>query len=327
MLEENWAIVEPRLRAVIFDEVTWKLEVEAEWATAKGAVYKKEIVDLAVERSRVSATYFTREAIFSTLQYDRCPKFLGVDWNNPQNGVRLVETAELNLTGSPNYWVTRNEIISYETYTQTRAVERIMKLYDEHLYRKIAVDSGYGEFQIERITQELVKRGINPNSVLHVVDCNAGAEEIDIEYISPVYGHATKETLKIRMKDRIVNLLTTYLESVLVLFKEDDIDKTSIVTEIRNFLRKETSIRGGFIYSDKTHSLSALQINVHGIEQYKKDGHMEVDKIEIFKSESIGKMVGLTLDNTIAHNSFASLQYKPTRMTGIANGRERRSIL
>jgi hypothetical protein len=324
-MDEDWAQIEPRMRAIIFDDVTWKLEIEAEWATARGAVYKKEIIDGAIERGKIGDMYLTRDSVLNSLQYERANKFIGVDWNNPQNGVRIVELAEMNFSGFPLLWLTRNEIISYEEYTQTRSVERIIELYDKYRYKKISVDSGYGEFQIERITQELVKRGIDPSTVLHVVDCNSGSEEVLIEYISPVHNYLVKEPIKIRVKDRIVNLVTTYLESTMVLFKEDELDKYSIIPELRNFRIKETSVRGGYIYSDKTHSLSALQINVHGIEHYKKNNKHVEDCIEIVRDFDRSKITSLGINSIISHTTFNN--NNSTRLRGLTNGRERRSIL
>lgn len=326
-LESNWDEIEPRLRAVIFDDVTWKLEVEAEWATAKGAVYKKEMIDDAIERSLMGHNYLTKTSIMDTMQYIRAPKFIGVDWNNPQNGVRIVELARMGLTGQDLFWVVRNEIISYEQYTQSRAINRIMELFDEYGYRIISVDAGHGEYQIERLTQELVQRGREPHDILHVVDCNSGSEEVMIEYKSPLDGGIYREPVKIRMKDRIVNLVSKYLENNLALLKEDDMDKAGIVPEIRNFLRKETSLRGGFVYSDKTHSLSALQICIHGIETHYIDEDNSKPIIERLRSDALASMVNIRKDEQVQFQSFANMGRQSTRLSGLSDGRTRRSIL
>jgi len=94
-MEDNWVEIEERLRAIIFDEVTWKLEVMAEWADPKGAVYKKDLIDQAVDRCKINGRYTTPEEIRQLLSYKQGQKALGVDWNQPQNGVRLVEIAEI----------------------------------------------------------------------------------------------------------------------------------------------------------------------------------------------------------------------------------------
>lgn len=140
-LEKNWKEIEARLRDLFYDEVSWKLEVLAEWAEARGAIYKKEIIDEAIERGAIAGRFLPLEEIRSMLEYERGDKFLGVDWNNPQNGVRIVEIT--TMFGKP--WLTRHETITYNDYTQLNAVHRILELHKEHKYAIVSVDAGYGE--------------------------------------------------------------------------------------------------------------------------------------------------------------------------------------
>ena len=267
-MEENWPEIEKRLRAVIFDEVTWKLEVMAEWAEAKGAVYKKAMIDSAIERSIISGVYADSEDLLNTLEYHSSNRILGVDWNNPQNGVRLVEIAEM-YNNAP--WVTRNEKIAYETYTQLAAVERIIELHKECNYAKITVDAGFGETQIELLHKKLVEIGQDPRFILVVVD-SGKKEETVIEYENPGNGARRRETISVRIKNRLVGLLAKYIEASLVLLQEEDSFKEGLVKEIRNFRRKSPNRESGFVYTETTHSLAALQLAVYGYDIYVTEG-------------------------------------------------------
>jgi hypothetical protein len=293
-MEENWPEIEERLRDVIFDEVTWKLEVMAEWAEAKGAVYKKELIDEAIERSKIAGMYIKSEDITMTVEYETSVKCIGVDWNNPQNGVRIVELAE--MYGKP--WVVRNEKIAYEKYTQLAAVERILELHAKCKYLKIAVDSGYGAAQIELMHKKLVEMGEDPASLLMVVD-SGRKEEVVIEYKSPSTGARRKETISTRIKNRLVGLLSKYIEESLVFMEEEDVDRDGLVKETRNFRRKSSIREGGFIYSETTHSLAALQLCVYGYNSYLIDGvrrhcsapdAMECGPLDDIIKERMGRM-------------------------------------
>ena len=267
-MEENWPEIERRLKAVIFDEVTWKLEVMAEWAESKGAVYKKMLIDRSIERSVIAGAYMSAEDLMNTLEYESSPRILGVDWNNPQNGVRLVEIAEM-FNQTP--WVTRNEKIAYETYTQLAAVERIIELHKVCNYAKITVDAGFGETQIELLHKKLVEMGQDPRFLLVVVD-SGKKEETVIEYEAPESGARRQETISVRIKNRLVGLLAKYIESSLVFLQEDDITKDGLVKEVRNFRRKSPNRESGFMYTETTHSLAALQLAVYGYDMYVNEG-------------------------------------------------------
>lgn len=257
-METNWPEIEKRLRELIYDEVTWKLEVLAEWAEAKGAIYKKESIDASIGRSILHEAYTTMEELRQMPEYRSSRKALGVDWNTPQNGVRLVEIT--NMLGLPR--ITRHEIIAYETYTQLVAVDRIIDLQMEVGYAVIGVDEGYGATQLELLQKRLSERGIDPKNLLVSVDANK-REKVKIEYISPASGARRYQQVTIKTKARMVGLLGKYLESSLALPYEEDQERSGLVKEVRNFRRKEAAQNGeGFIYTEQSHSLSALQMGI-----------------------------------------------------------------
>lgn len=259
-LEPNWVEIEERLRNVIFDDVTWALEVLAEWAEPKGSVYKKEFIDLSLERATLGGFFPTTEDLRQMAEYQQAPKWLGVDWNTPQNGVRLVELAWMYGL----LWVTRNEKISYENYTQLRAVDRIMELYREQRYETISVDEGYGAAQVESLLKQLaeVVDGVVTDTLI-VVD-SIRKEKITVEYTSAAIGARRKQEITVRTKTQLVSVLGTVLESVLAIPKDED-QEHGLVRELRSFRRKEAAKDGsGFLYTGNSHSLSALQLCVYG---------------------------------------------------------------
>lgn len=328
IMEANWPEIEKRLREVIYDEVTWKLEVLAEWAEAKGAIYKKEVIDTAVSRSIINGFHLKSEEIYETLEYRSALKFLGVDWNNPQNGVRIVEIA--HMFDAP--WVVRNEKIAYEKYTQLSAVARIMELYNQHLYCIMAVDAGYGSAQIELIHEKLVSTGKDPSKILHIVDAGKKEDRI-IEYKSPVTGGRKKDKISVRVKNILVGGLTRILEENLTLLKEEDEDKDGIVFEVRNFRRKSANTSStGFQYSENTHSLSALQMGVHGYNKYMSTANRSMsDAVQNMRSGYIENLIAnrRAADDKRAQVLFSSAGSRTTksRTSGLGYGRSGRHII
>lgn len=325
--EKNWPELEVRLREVIHDEVTWKLEVLAEWAEAKGAVYKKEMIDESIERSEMNGFYLDMEDIRNTIEYKHAVKFLGVDWNNPQNGTRLVELAIMH----DKIWITRHERIAYETYTQSKAVERIIELNRDAKYKFISVDNGYGEVQIELIHQKMNNVDGDVGRVLNIIDAGK-KEKVTIEYTSPS-GSIRRTKVDIRVKTKLVGLVTKYLEFKLVIPKEESDNKEGIVKEIRNFKRKESLREGGFVYSENTHSLSALQMCLHGVDRYLAtiQGHdyQTSKSIGTVSLKDIVRSVKTASSNQAAIIITTRTSSMPNggRVSGLNNGYQRRSIL
>ena len=326
--EKNWPEIELRLRDLIFDEVTWKLEVLAEWAEARGAVYKKEVIDRAIESANIGGIYPKMEELRDTLEYNQAIKFLGVDWNNPQNGVRIIE---LSLMYN-KLWLTRHEKISYEQYTQLVSVDTIMSLELRNKYRIISLDCGYGETQIELLTKGLSANGLDPSRILNIVD-SGKKEKVEIMYNSPGGGRR-KETIVVRTKTKIVGLVGKYLETTLVIPKEEDEYREGLVKEMRNFKRKESLREGGFEYSDKTHSLSALQICIHGYDRVAKSLEQNTDSIarSIATSDLNQLMRSVKIERTASYaiaagSLISSTARSGNRTQGLSYGRQRRTIL
>lgn len=327
-LEENWEEVEARLKDLIFDEVTWKLEVLAEWAEAVGAVYKKEVIDASIERSSISGVFPSLEELRSMIEYEKAHKFIGIDWNNPQNGVRIVEAS--TMFGS--LWITRHETISYEEYTQTNSVDRILQLHKENRYKLISVDAGYGETQIELLQKGIVALGEEPKDILNIVD-SAKKEKVDLYYENSEGGRR-RETISVRVKTKIIGLVGKYLESTLIIPREEDSYREGLAKELRNFRRKGSLREGGFVYTDKTHSLSALQFCLHGYDKIvrelsvpKGSTHIESGSLmDVLKTVSSGKAE----EHTIAVSSagiFTQRASTNRRTLGLTRGRSRRTIL
>jgi len=307
-MEKNWHLIEPRLRELIHDDITWQLEVMAEFVEPKGAVYKREIVDSAFRRARLGDSMPTCEDLRSTLEYVKAHKFLGVDWNNPQNGVRLVEIAQ--MWGKP--WLVRNEKIAYEDYTQLTAVQRIMELHKKHPYTCMSVDSGYGDTQVELMQSQLLSLGQDPAKIINVVD-SGKKEEVVLEYDDPDTGFIRREYLKVRTKVRIVSLLGKYLETELVIPEEEDENREGIGKEIRNFRRKSATREGGFIYSENSHSLSALQINIHGYDMFVRElmGQQFDYSSATMEAANLKDMVTSRRENSMAN----TMEHTPSRRT------------
>ena len=322
--DENWPEVERQLRMVIFDEISWQLEVMAEFVEARGAVYKKELINAAVERGYMNGTPISYDMVHAMLEYEQAPKFLGVDWNVPQNGVRLVEVALL--------WdgpvVTRNERIAYEQFTQTGAVKRILELYDVHRYAKIAIDHGYGATQQELLIQELARRGINPKDVLIAVDAGK-KDKVEISYQDTELGFKRTRTVEIKTKQRLVEIVSKYLELNLTFMPSEDAQFDGLVKEARNFQRKKGT-QDNYLYSDNTHSLSALQHALYVYDLHHDEVKRRAQTVFMpVTSSDLSDMIKQSakrkqLTTTLQHSSFSS-QHRSR--TGGLDGRSSRTRL
>ena len=319
-----WPEIERQLRMVIFDEISWQLEVMAEFVEARGAVYKKELINAAVQRGHLNNIELKGSMIQNMIEYESADKFLGVDWNVPQNGVRLVEVAD--MLGGP--LVCRNERISYETYTQTNSVKRILELYDKHRYKKIAVDHGYGEAQIELLTMELAKRGVDPKHVLIAVDAGK-KDEVEIEYLDNLTNMPRKRKLEIKVKQRLVEVVAKYLEETLILLPEDDVEFDGLVKEIRNFQRKKGT-RDNYLYSDNTHSLSALQHALYVYDLFHEE-RGPVALVDIYSTETLSDIIKSTQKQktqniTLLNSGWGNTGGTSRRLGGL-HGRTSRTII
>ena len=310
-MDPNWPEIEKELRLVIFDEVTWLLEVEAEFVEPVGAVYKKQIIDLAIDRWNISGSYLYIDELFESDEYANCKKYLGVDWNTPQNGVRLVEIAIM----FGKMYVTRNEKISYEEFTQIKSVERILELHKKLNYDLITVDAGYGATQVELLIRGIDSIGQNSKDKLCVVDC-AGKEIKKIKYHDSELDRDRIIEFSVSIKNSIVDVISKYLELNLCLSKEMD-NQQDLIPEIREFRRKPGS--KSFMYSDNSHSLSALQFCVYGYDQRATKDKIKVENITVIGSlDTIyKKSINTVSFNKINHNG-----------RGLTNGKfRRRSVI
>ena len=321
--EENWAEIEPRLREIIFDEVRWNLEVLAIWTDAIGAVYKKDIIDQSVAGYRIGDMTFTMEELRETQEYVNAPKFLGVDWNVPQNGVRLVETSLM----FGRKFITRHERISHELYTQTYTVRRILDLHLTNRYRKISVDSGYGETQIELLHDALLGMGQDPSKILFIISSVKKIKK-EVIYTSTVTGTRKKDTIEMRVKTYIVSLLGRHLEESLVLPQEEDQTKTGLVSELRGFRRKENKKEAGaFEYTDNTHSVSALQMCIYGLDEWiLENNRRRTASIDISVGAELDMIVKKRINQQRIYNVPAMSQGLGRR-TGGLSGRSGRAII
>jgi len=321
--EPNWAEIEPRLRDIIFDEITWNLEVLALWTDALGAVYKKDVIDAAVQKSMMYDTFISMEELRQTLEYIRAPKFLGVDWNIPQNGVRLVELSMM----FDKIHVTRNERISHEMYTQTFTVHRIIELHQEYKYKLISVDNGYGETQIEMLHDRLFGMGQDPKKVLNIVDAVKKVKK-EIIYISPTTGARKTDHIEMRMKTYIVSLVGKYLEQNLVLPKEEDESRTGLVSELRGFRRKDKKKESGsFEYTENTHSVSALQICTHGLNIWLENNAKETHHMEISTTLDMNKIIQSRIHQQRIYGVPVAARANIGKRTGGLNGGQRRTFI
>jgi len=136
--------------------------------------------------------------------------------------------------------------------------------------------------------------------------------------------------LDIRVRHYMVNLLGIYLENKLALPIEEDV-RQGLVAEIRAFKRKKSQNEfGGFEYSDNTHSLSALQICIYGIDEYYRKDTVEenndIINIESVLMSNVIQSIQNKREHVATNNSIWRRTLHNNR-TGGLDGSNRRCII
>lgn len=138
MCNPSWGPrMEAELRGMYRTETAWKHEIEAEFGEAATSVFQFKYLEAAMSR------YLYK----NQLRRDDCTYAMGVDWNDTENGtkIRIVEW---------DHFTKRIRAVAHSTvqkagWTQTSAVQEMIRMNREWNCDYIYVDAGYGATQIE----------------------------------------------------------------------------------------------------------------------------------------------------------------------------------
>ena len=257
----------------VMSEDAYLREYGAEFGDEVQGVYKHGFINKSLVR------YCNDHDLSDTSLFD--PGFMqtpgniyiiGVDWNTYINGGQVVvveyckektfmeyhDTEEgtviTDCTGKFRLFYRRGVKTQDSTQRETRAeIIRLMtKWRIDHLY----VDYGAGDTNIEELTlYDKQFPGLNIKQKLHVIDAGS-----NIEHYDPIL----RETITKRAKSMIVNGSVNFLEQGILLLPHEEDSSQRLVSQMRSYSIKTTTVRGDFTYTGEDHVLDAFNLALHG---------------------------------------------------------------
>ncbi len=243
-------------RSIIPTQTGWDQEIGAEFGIEQEGVYQHPYIDRAVTLTenlidKSGSWDYTRQS-----PQPGCLYMIGVDWNTAKHGVQIVvvefnpslRSASDTLTGRVRI-VTRESIETKE-FTQTIAVDRIIKLNDIWHPHAIYVDEGYGATQIE----DLRRYGmIHPESKII-----QRLKPKNFSEMHEVRDPKTKAPVKKHMKPFMVENSVRFFEKNAVLLNKSD---KLFIEQLTNYRVARTSTDGRPVYSEgNDHTLDAFNL-------------------------------------------------------------------
>lgn len=178
---------------------------------------------------------------------------LGVDWNAAKNGVHMVGI-EYNPDTTKMKVILHDEIHADE-FTQTKAVQRIIRLHSKWDFDWIYVDKGFGDSQIEQLHLFGKK---HPSSRLGKI-VKGIAMQANIEVWDPF----TKQPTKKNSKQMMVNLSARRVECDQCIFPKIEDNNGGLVHQMRNFEAERISRDGQPVYNTmEDHALVSWQLGI-----------------------------------------------------------------
>lgn len=222
-------------------------EVLAEFGEEEGGVYRKVDIDRAIQMGRELGIRYV-DGPFPK----RGPRVLGIDWDKSQAGVSMV-SVEWNYELGKFVPFHAEEIPRTE-FTLDNGVKRADELDQMFEYDYIVVDRGYGEYQVERLTQLLNAR--NPGSHRKIIAITL-SDKINVR--NPV----TRRVESAHIKPWIVNQSVLQFERGLVALNPDD---RRLIEQLQAYRVVSISADGRPTYSKKNeHFVDALNFALYGL--------------------------------------------------------------
>jgi len=274
---------EKAARASVPDEATYEREFGAEWSDDADRVYPEKLIERAVQytaddRGTITAPsfpggfkYLGPDQLLPLALSKRKGLFIGIDWNSPTHGVRIVYLVE---TIDGYFYVAKIDCIRSKESTQTDSVNKIIGIHRELLPERIYADQGYGAVQAEMIYEHARIYG-DRNLMLRfrAIDFVSSVEVARNDGWTYLQDNQ-KVSVKIKYKTLMISLISRmFKEGRLVLPAFEDHDD-GIITEMRQFKLKELSSSDKEpIYSREggQHTHMALALAVLAWYEYNKE--------------------------------------------------------
>jgi len=274
---------------------SYKREILAEFTVQEAGVFNNLYIDKAV------AEYEFDDLVRYPERVQQGVYCLGVDWNESLAGVHIV-ISKYDTT-SLKYIIQNIEIIAPSSFTQIKAVNRILELNEIYQPKHIVVDVGFGITQI----QMLKKHGSEHP------ECKIEERLIALEYssfveiVDPITGKLTKQ----RLKPLLVSITTRYLENNRLILPKSEDYPSKLVGQMRDYRIQSMSASNTPIYSKGyVHTLEAMMNALWGMYLYSPESFVHSNVVEHYAP--------ITQRNT---NSLTGLSKFPkTRIAGFTRG-------
>jgi hypothetical protein len=255
MMNPSWGPkMETELRGLYRTETAWKHEIEAEFGEASTSVFQFKYLELALTRYRYEDQKPRQD----------CQYIMGVDWNDTENGtkIRIVEW---------DPFVQRIRAVAAATvqkagWTQTSAIEEMIKMNREWDCDHIYVDCGYGMTQIEvlrKLGQEAQFRkdkfAHRDMNFIHTKGINSSSK---IDVFDPVSGLPKK----MHMKPYMIESAVRFFERGMIEFPSED---EILLKQLHGYSIAKVSASGMPIFESGPagdHDLDALMLALLGLE-------------------------------------------------------------
>lgn len=237
----------------------FRREIEAEFIMQESGVFNPKLIDAAVQDYEYDMPGTVKQGIYT----------IGVDWNEGVAGVHIVV---LKFAEERNKFIPVNVyIVPPSEFTQLEAVNRILEFNEIYKPKKILVDQGFGQTQI----QMLKKHGVdNPESHLKeslvILDYGSHVERLD---------PFTKEKKKVSLKPLIVEVSVRYLEKGLIVLPKSEDLQSKMVGQIRNYKTERVSDSNVPKYSKgNVHTMEAWMNALYGMWLLSGDNYLSEAK-------------------------------------------------
>lgn len=246
--------MEAELRGLYRTEVAWSHEILAEFGEASTSVFQMKYVQKAL------GDYVYENLI----RIQDCKYIMGVDWNDTENGtkIRVVEWDPMMQTVR----AVAARTVQKAGWTQTTAIDEMVKLNRDWDCDYIYVDAGYGATQIEllkKLGQEAQFRkdkwAHRDMNFIHTVGINSSSK---IDIFDPVSGLPKK----MPMKPYMVESSVRFFEKEMFTFPKDD---EMLFKQLHGYSIAKVNASGMPIYEagpSGDHDLDALMLCFLGLE-------------------------------------------------------------
>jgi hypothetical protein len=251
----SWGVkMETELRAAYTTETSWSHEILAEFGEASTSVFQFKYLDMALTRYNYEDQY----------RQEGCQYVMGVDWNDTENGtkIRIIEWDPIQQSIKAVAAATCQKA----GWTQTAAVEEMVRMNREWNCDHVYVDMGYGATQIELLRKIGMEAQLRRDRFAHLDQNFIHTKGINFSSKIDVFDPLTGLPKKMHIKPYMVEASVRYFERGMISFpSSDDI----LLKQLHGYNIAKVNASGMPIYESGPagdHDLDAFMLALLGLE-------------------------------------------------------------